>query len=234
MRLYIIRHADPNYELDTITLEGHLEARALAERMAKENLTHIYCSPLGRAIATCKYTAEKTGLTPIIEKWSCEVPDCFIEREPWGKISAWDTPGELIRENTPWPSHIDWHRIDPKGALHINRKFTEIATCSDQFFARHGYVRDAGRYRIEKSNRERIALFCHNGLALFWLSHLLEIPLGLMWSGFWHAPTSVTTILFDERSEKWAVPRALCVGDCSHLYAANLPVRPRGIITNYD
>ncbi len=55
-----------------------------------------------------------------------------------------------------------------------------------------------------------------------------------MWAGFWHAPTAVTTILFDERSEKWAVPRALCVGDTSHLYAAGLPVRPRGIIANYE
>lgn len=30
MRLYIIRHADPDYPNNTITPEGHLEAQALA------------------------------------------------------------------------------------------------------------------------------------------------------------------------------------------------------------
>ena len=234
MRLYIIRHADPDYSVDSITPGGHLEARALGERMGKEKLDRIYCSPLGRAIATCKYTVDKTGIEPIIEKWSAEVPDCFIETPALGRLSAWDTPGEMIRECAPWVAAQDWDRIDPAGTSNIQQRVKHVADASDEFLARHGYVREGGRYRVVRANQERIALFCHNGLALFWLAHLLEIPLGLTWAGFWHAPSSVTTILFDQRSKTWAVPRALSVGDCSHLYAAGLPIRPRGIITNYD
>jgi probable phosphoglycerate mutase len=234
MRLYIIRHADPDYERDSITPAGHLEAQALAKRMATEKLDRIYCSPLGRARATAKYTADLLKLEHSIEDWSCEVGDCYYEEWPEGKLCAWDTPGEIIRRDAPWPTHLNWHRIDPKYAAVIKEKFESLRSCSDAFLARHGYQREGGRYRIANSNRERIAMFCHNGTASFWLANLLEIPLPLVWSGFWHAPTAVTTILFEERSKDWAIPRALSVADTAHLYAAGLPVQPSGIKANFD
>ena len=78
-------------------------------------------------------------------------------------------------------------------------------------------------------NSERIAVFCHGGFGLAWLAHLLEIPLALMWSGFWLPPSSVTTIFLEQRTETWAVPRCVGLGDVSHLYAAGLPIQPRGI-----
>lgn len=83
-------------------------------------------------------------------------------------------------------------------------------------------------------NRAKIAVFCHGGLGLTWLAHLLEIPLPLVWSGFWLPPSSVTTVLFDERSPQWAVPRVVGLGDVSHLYEAGLPVQPSGIKANAD
>ncbi|MDQ4100550.1 MAG: hypothetical protein M3121_08630 [Chloroflexota bacterium] len=67
-----------------------------------------------------------------------------------------------------------------------------------------------------------------------WLAHLLEIPLSLVWVGFWLPPRSVTTVLFEERSSKRAAPRCIGLGDVPHLYAAGLPVRPHGIKGNVD
>lgn len=43
-----------------------------------------------------------------------------------------------------------------------------------------------------------------------------------VWSSFYLAPSSVTTVLFDERSQDKAVPRAIAVGETGHLYAAGL------------
>jgi probable phosphoglycerate mutase len=79
-----------------------------------------------------------------------------------------------------------------------------------------------------------VAVFTHGGLGATWLAHLLEIPPPLAWAGFWLAPSSVTTVLLEERAELYATPRCLAVADTSHLYAADLPVRPRGIPANYD
>jgi probable phosphoglycerate mutase len=38
----------------------------------------------------------------------------------------------------------------------------------------------------------------------------------------------------DERSEQWAVPRLLALGDTSHLHASGLPVSKQGIFANFD
>ena len=40
-------------------------------------------------------------------------------------------------------------------------------------------------------------------------------------------------ILFDERSDQWAVPRCIGLADVSHLYQAGLPVQPSGIKANF-
>lgn len=233
MRLYIIRHADPDYPNNTITAAGHLEAQALARRLATQGLDYIYSSPLGRALHTMQYTLDLLKLSPQIEDWMREIPDWVIEHDPYGRLSVWDLPGEIIRANEPYPTHETWHEIpalqDPK----FREQFERLKRHSDDLLSRHGYEREGGRYRIVRPNRDRIAVFCHNGFGLTWLAHLLEIPLTLIWSGFWMAPSSVTTVLFDERSEEWAVPRCLGVSDVSHLYQARLPVQPRGIITNY-
>jgi probable phosphoglycerate mutase len=234
MRLYLIRHADPDGDIDRITAAGHLEAQALAKRMEKVRLTRIYSSPLRRARETARYAADVTGIEPVVEDWTCEIADCYYDGER-GRVAAWDAPGELIRGEQPGLMIESWDRVDASCAKLVREKFDALRRCSDEFLARHGYQRDGGRYRIVNGgSREQIAIFCHNGTALWWLSHLLEIPLTLVWSGFWHPPSSVTTILFDERSKQWAVPRALGVADTSHLYAAGLPVQPKGIMANFE
>src|SRR5207249_4025573 len=143
-------------------------------------------------------------------------------------VAAWDLHGEIIRGQAAYPNHDDWHTLEPLRNLAFRDGFASLADSSDAFFRRHGYEREGGRYRRVQPNSDRIAVFCHGGFGLCWLAHLLALPLTLVWSGFWLPPSSVTTILFDERSAEWAVPRCIGLGDVSHLYAAGLPVRARG------
>ena len=42
MRILIVRHGDPNYELDTLTETGWKEARLVAEYLAKLNKDAFY------------------------------------------------------------------------------------------------------------------------------------------------------------------------------------------------
>ncbi|MCY3021956.1 MAG: histidine phosphatase family protein [Planctomycetota bacterium] len=233
MKLYIVRHADPDYDKNTITPAGHQEAQALARRLAAEGLDRIYCSPVARARDTMRHTAELAELTPVIEDWTQEPWDWRGTQPPWGELLIWDLPCEIIRRNEPMPTAENWHQLPDLQDPLARGKFEAVQKNSDAFIARHGYERDGGRYRVVRPNRERIAVFCHGGFGLTWVAHLLAIPLTLMWSSFWLAPTSVTTVLFDERSSDWAVPRCLGLGDVSHLYESRLPVRPRGILANY-
>jgi probable phosphoglycerate mutase len=232
MLLYIIRHAEPDYEHDTITPEGHEEAKALAERLAGQGVDLIYSSPLGRAIATMKYTAELLKLEYAVEAWTREIPGLFDGATPWGALTAWDIPGEAVRGGENFPSHEDWHERPYIKVSAAKAIFDTLKVDSDAFFARHGYVREGGRYRRVAPHGKKIAVFCHGGLGLTWLSHLLELPLPLVWTGFWLPPSSVTTILFEERSDDWAVPRCIGMGDVSHLYKAGLPVKRSGLLAN--
>lgn len=227
MRIYLVRHADPDYELNTITPQGHLEARALAQSLKREALDLIYTSPMGRARETARYTLEATGLQAGIEAWTAEFEDFRVNVEPWGSLAGWQIPGELVR------APREAQQPEVLRAPHIAAVIEKMQCASDAFLARHGYVREGGRYRVAERHQKKIAVFCHNGFGLTWLAHLLELPAPLVWTGFWLPPSSVTTILFEERSEQWAVPRCIGLGDVSHLHAAGLPVQPRGIRGNF-
>ncbi len=236
MRLHIVRHADPDYANNTITAEGHLEAKALSKRFLQYGLDKIYTSPMGRAMDTGRYTSEALGVQMNIEEWTQEVwDDLRIDGTQWGDIAAWDIPGEIIRGAKCTPSHDMWKHIPHMNNTcgGIGELHERIKRNSDEFLKRQGYEREDGIYRCIRPNRDKIAVFCHGGFGLCWLAHLLEIPMPLIWSGFWLPPSSVTTILFDERSEECAVPRCIGMGDVSHLYEAGLPVKPRGITSNF-
>jgi broad specificity phosphatase PhoE len=233
MRVYIIRHADPDYENNTITASGHLEAQALARRFVRQGVDLIYSSPFTRAVETMQYTANALGLVPEILEWTAELTEWKIDRK-WGAMYAFDLAGEVIRGAQQLPGHDSWHLTTPLDDPLFREKYSALQEHSDAFLTAHGYQRHGGRYRVLQPNRKKIAVFCHNGFGLTWLAHLLEIPVSLIWSGFWLAPSSVTTILFDERSPEWAVPRCLEVGDTSHLYAEGLPIQSRGLLSNRE
>ncbi|NBD25715.1 histidine phosphatase family protein [Paenibacillus glycinis] len=234
MRIYIIRHADPDYERDTITAAGHLEAEALARRIAAERAARLYCSPLQRAQHTMAYTRTLTGLPCETQPWLSEIRGWDVPDNRGGTIAPWNVDGEIIRGAKPYPTRDTWTRMEPFSGEVFEQGFAELKRQSDAFMEASGYRREGGKYRILRENDDKLAVFCHMGFGLAWLAHLLEIPLPLVWSGFWLPPSSVTTILLDARSEEWAVPRCLGAGDVSHLYEAGLPVSRQGIIANFS
>ncbi len=233
MRLLIIRHADPDYGNNTITPAGHREAEALAHRLAGCGLARIYSSPLGRAQDTAGYTAERTGLQVETEPWLEELHELRMDEGPAPGYMAWDLHGHLIRKDPPRAVDGTLWQAPGLSNPQFQQEVERVGCDSDRFLEALGYHREGGRYRVLESSREQIAVFCHNGLALTWLAHLLALPVLLMWSGFWLSPSSVTTVLFDERNHDWATPRCLGVGDVSHLYAAGLPLQPAGIKGNF-
>jgi broad specificity phosphatase PhoE len=233
MRLYIVRHADPDYENNTITPKGHLEAQALAERFKKEGLDKIYSSPMGRAIHTAEYTSKALNIDFTIQHWTHELEDATVEVKPWGRFMCIDIPGEVLLENEDNIIHNTWHHNSYLTEINMKEKYEDIVSYSDSFLKEHGYERIGKKYKCINPHSEKLAVFCHGGFGLTWVAHLLQIPPTLMWSGFWLPPSSVTTILFDERSKDWAVPRCIGLGDVSHLFHAGLDVQPRGIHGNF-
>lgn len=229
MRIYLVRHADADYRDDRLTVAGQQEAWALAQRFADHGLDALYCSPAQRAHQTALVTGKVLGMKPKRESWLAEPNDWRIDHPVWGSLAVWDLPGEVMQ------ARLYGNLADPGLPYEAIRQHKELVrTHSDALLLRHGYQREDQYYRYQQPNRQRVAVFAHHGIGLMWLAHLLGLPLGLVWSGFWLAPSSVTTVLFDERTPGWASPRCLTVSDVSHLYGTGLPVQPRGIIANFE
>lgn len=231
MRLYIIRHADPDYEKGTITEHGHREAEALARHLEFRGIDRIYCSPIQRAVDTMQYTSKLLNIEPVVQDWTQELD--WMEGMQREFKNPWDVSGEIILGQDIFPNHENWFELPQYEQLELKPKFEQLIKDSDLFLKTLGYEREGRKYRCVKDHDLKVAMFCHAGFGLTWLAHLLQIPLTIAWAGFWLAPSSVTTVLFEKRSENYVVPRCIGLGDVSHLYEAKLPTRPRGLKANF-
>ncbi|MBQ3860721.1 MAG: histidine phosphatase family protein [Clostridia bacterium] len=223
MFLYIVRHGHPVYgPKEQLTETGRKQARALVPRMVRAGITRIYSSPLRRAIETAEPTAHALGLPIGIEPWCSEnlawsrfTRDLGEGRRTW----VWniDDIGSFVRgENRDAGDR--WYEIDAMKTI-VNGKdgYAALQGESDEFLARLGYVREGNDYRIERPNDERVAVFCHQGFGLTWLSHLLRIPPNIFWAEFDVTHTGVTVLNFSNRKCGRTVPKCLCLSDMSHL-----------------
>ena len=230
MKIYLIRHGDPDYDRDSLTERGHREAEALVAYLRTEGISRVFSSPLGRARDTARYTADALGLDVAVEPWMAELE---LRTEVGDRRSAWDVHGHLIRSPEYLLDIASIERISPFPGSRIREVMDDLRRSSDSFLAALGYRRDGGAYRVERRNDLRIAVFAHGGFGLSWLSILLEIPVPLMWSGFYLHTSSVTQILFDEREPGLATPRCLMISALPHLFAASLEPGTAGIRANY-
>lgn len=234
MLLYIIRHGEPDYKNDTLTPMGWKQAEALARRFAVHGLDRIYSSPLGRAKDTAKPTCELLGLPMETEEWASE-------SHAWEDISC-PLPGggsgwiffrkqtEILNEESADLNRNNWFDA-PCFAQYrerIMKGFERMQASSDEFLARQGYVREGTKYRIERPNNDKVALFCHQGFSMEFLPVLLQIPPQITFAGFDFSHTGVTIFEFRNDSSGYTMPRCLCLSDVSHIYEAGLPLKYNG------
>lgn len=217
MKILLIRHGDSDYSIDSLTEKGHREARLLAERIAPMEIKAYYVSPLGRARKTADYTLDKAGRTAETLDWAREF-DTLIDDNNGGKRIAWDwLPSEWMNV----PEYFDkdkWYTTPIMASAGMEDGIRYVYDGLDSLIERHGYKREGKYYRVIAPNDDTIAVFCHFGVTCVMLSHLLNVSPMILWHGFVSAPTSVTTIITEERREGIASFRINAFGDISHLY----------------
>lgn len=229
MRLYIIRHGNPDYAHDTLTARGEQEAAALADYLPRLGITHVYCSPLGRAKATCASCAERLGLTPEILPWTRELTGVYYEIEGFGRVAPFTVPGEVMYRLCPEPKYQGWSNQPYFDDPRVLPRIREMEDGSDALLKKHGFVREGSVYRIERANEDRVAVFCHQGIGTTWLAYLLHLPYQAAWAGLWQPCTSFSTITMECRSKAFAVPRMLGMGETPHIDLAGLERSEFGI-----
>lgn len=220
MKLLIVRHADPDYSIDSLTETGWIEAEILSDRLSKLDVKVFYCSPLGRARDTAKPTLEKLGRQAEIMPWLREFAP-KVQRPDREKLGvAWDWLPQDWTEDKRFYDRDHWTENERFQAAGVKEEAQWVTKELDALLARHGYVRNGEYYRAENPNEDTIVLFCHFGVECILLSHLLGISPMPLWHGTCAAPSSVTILTTEERREGIASFRMNTFGDTSHLYAA--------------
>ena len=90
MRLIFIRHAEPDYSIDSLTEKGWREAKLLAERTKRWKVDEFYCSPLGRAKDTASFTLKECGREAVTCDWMREFDACVVDPETGKNRLSWD------------------------------------------------------------------------------------------------------------------------------------------------
>lgn len=220
MKLLIVRHADPDYANDTLTDTGWKEAAALAERMKDIKASECYVSPLTRAKETARLCLDAMGMSATELKWLREFAP-VVER-PEKRGVAWDwVPSDWM--NMPYAFDPDrWTDQPALTKAKVREEIDWVYDEFDSFLASHGYKKDGKLFRAVKPNNDTIVLFCHFGLECVLLSYLLNLPVFVLWHSTIAAPTSITTVVTEERRPGIAQFRMTSFGDISHLYVAGM------------
>lgn len=223
MKLVLIRHADPDYDKDSLTEKGFVEAKLLSEKVAKMEVNEFFVSPLGRAKVTASFSLEKHNATATELDWLQEFRGRCIRPDKNKEMICWDW---LPEDWTTQPIFYDkdkWFDSDYFKNTNVKEEYKYVCSSLDKFLEEHGYKRTGNYYSAVKPNNDTIVLFCHYGVTVVILSHLLGISPMPLWHGLVAAPSSITTIATEERRDGKASFRVSSYGDISHLYVANEP-----------
>lgn len=221
MRILIIRHGDPDYVRDSLTEKGWKEAGMLAEWMKNQEVDAFYVSPLGRAQDTASLTLKALGRTAETLDWLQEFtprirrPDSRLRR-----TVAWDWLPEDWTADERFYDRDGWSENEIFQEAHVREAYEAVVGGFDRLLASYGYRRDGHLYRTEKGTHRTICLFCHFGLEMVLISHILGVSPMPLWHGFCSAPTGVTEIYTEERRKGTVSLRISSFGSVAHLQMA--------------
>ena len=229
MRIIIVRHADPDYSIDSLTETGWKEARACAKRIQEIDrdcggIRSIYVSSYGRAQDTARCSLDLIGREDAITcEWLREFwPSIHRPDVMEGRAIAWDW---LPQDWTCEPRYYDpkaWKETEVMREGHVGEEYDLVCRNLDQIIREHGYDRcdeeEGIFYHVREANNDTIVIFCHFGMECVLVSHLVHCSPMLLWHNFCALPSSLTTLVTEERREGIASFRVTEFGDTSHLY----------------
>lgn len=186
----------------------------------------------------------KAIVYPWLREFTAPLPR---EDHPMGQQIPWDFSPEFLNDNPVLYDRNHWWEAPIIQKAPIKENYDWICTRLDSMLKQHGYVRSGLNYqtggadpasdsymRYDGTTLECmknlddsepvIVCFCHLGVMLAMVSHLLNTSPYTLWHGFFTAPASVTILNTEERIPGHAMFRCQTIGDTSHLRSANEPI----------
>ena len=229
MRIILIRHAEPDYVLDSLTEKGVREAELLRGRLQGYAFRDCYVSPLGRARETAEIAM--MGRNAKIEEmpWLAEFRGRFPDRETGKLRLAWDLPPRVWTAEPMLLDKEKWADAPIFAGGNVREIWDETKAGVDEMMGRYGFVKDGPIWRGEQNTGDTLALFCHFAISMVVTGYLMDLsPMALLQRCFC-APSSVTELVTEERIRGEASFRMTKLGDVSHLESAGEPRSMAGL-----
>ena len=228
MKILFIRHAEPDYEKDSLTEKGFREAGLLAGRLSKLKPEAVYCSPLGRARDTAGPSLERWGMEAQTCEWLQEFPGYVVNPYTGKPMIPWDLmPNFWTRE----PLHYDrkhWLDAPLMQTGNVKEKWDEACEGLDDILRRHGYRREHDWYAADEASDRTLVFFCHLGISCALISHLIGVSPLILWHGVFMPPSCVNILQTEEREKGKAYFRIRALSDTAHLHEAGEPISEMG------
>lgn len=188
MTLYLIRHAEPDYENDTLTPYGISQAKKLAQWFKDIKLDQLCYSDSNRNRLTASF----------IEK-ECNI---FSRKVEWGDsnrknekpLSPWKIKDRIIKETESIPDNDEWKNIPEFKNCNVIQNIEKHCRQFDEFLLSAGFKHENKLFKVIKNDDQNIAVVCHGGAIAVILSHLLNISFFQLITHVEFQPASVTKI----------------------------------------
>lgn len=221
MRILLIRHAEPDYSIDSLTPKGWKEAELLSQRLVKVPVCDFFVSPLGRAKDTASLTLKKVNRTaetlPWLHEFRGTVPDPETGEH---RYIAWDLKPRIW---SAYPSIMDfrtWADAPVFDRTNVREIWKETTDGVDELLGRYGFRKDGPVWLGESNEPFAIALFCHFGISMAILAYLTDMSPMVLWQRVLCMPSSVSEVVTEERIKGEVSFRITKLGDLTHLEAA--------------
>ena len=181
MNIYFIRHGMPDYKIDSLTELGKYQADHTSDYLKNIPFDMIFSSTLGRAYETAQYLAKKINKEIIKLEWAIEdIAGSFFapydekfKGLQWFFWHSYYLNKVIKQSNNPlWYEHEDFKDTKAKEGVLFYR------THVNEWLESLGIKHEHNMYtRIEgKDIPANIAFFAHGGMAMAFLSTLLDVP----------------------------------------------------------
>src|SRR4030095_202457 len=198
-QMIIVRHGETEWNIkgirqgnldSVLTEKGMAQAKALAQRLARESFTALYSSDLGRAVQTAQEISNVTGHSIVTDACLRERSLGIFQGLSGEEIKA-KHPDEYKLHRTLGPNYVI------PGGESVRQQVDRNVTCLNELAGKH--------------QGEQIVVVTHGGVVSGFFRHTLEIPLEVPRRfEFVNAGLNV----FAREEETWLL---LTWGDVSHL-----------------
>ncbi len=217
MRIILIRHAEPDYSVDSLTPKGRVEAELLSRRMIRYDVRNFYVSPLGRARDTAACTLDKLGRSAEVLPWLAEFRGRCLDPETGEKRLPWDLPPRLWSVLPGVHDARRWTETPLFAGTDVGEIWRETTDGADALLARYGFRKDGPVWCGGSNSRDTIVLFCHFGISMAFAAYLLDLSPMDLWHRALTLPSSLTELVTEERVRGEVSFRMTRLGDIAHL-----------------